>query len=591
MGIFGFSFRKQRALPWPKTTEGGLVSPALLKTSLYDNMDVEITINMLTAYGFPTDKKWRRKTHEVDIFVPETMLEEAVSLLEAEVVDENTAVLPPREEYEKWRNSPALSDIERLELESIACDEKEIESRFFAPLSFGTAGLRGTMALGTNRVNVHIIRHVTQAFSEIILERGAAERGTVICYDCRNNSRLFAEAAASVFAGNGIRVGMFEDMRPTPQLSFVIRRYGCAAGINITASHNTKEYNGYKAYWSDGAQLPPGEADLVAKRMASLDMFGGIKSADFMESLKSGGTVLMGAETDDIFLDTVLAEAPNPGTVSAVADRFTVVYTPFHGTGRELVPRALTRLGLRNIHTVEEQMIPDGNFSTVTSPNPELPESFKLAEKLAKQKNADIIIGTDPDTDRIAVLARSGGGYAHISGHKTGVLLLDYIITSKKNAGALPENAVALKTIVTTEMARLVAESHGVLMIDTFTGFKFMAERKNELEAAGAGHVIFAYEESYGYMIGDYVRDKDAVTAAVLITEMAAWYLGRGMTLLDALDSLYEKYGYHGEETVSLVMPGIDGLHDMKNLMSALRVDPPRNIKKTAVVSRRDYLP
>ena len=600
MGIFGYSFRKVKALPWPKQQSGELVLPALLKTTLYDDMDVEITINMLTAYGFPTDKKWRRKTHEVDIYVPETMLEDALSLLSAEIVDNLEAVdnepvaLTPLEVYKKWFNSPALSDSERRELEAIADNDAEIELRFFAPLSFGTAGLRGVMALGTNMMNIHVIRHATQAFSEIIIERNASQSSAspptvAISHDCRHNSRLFAEETACVLAGNGIRVRLFEGMRPTPELSFAVRKYGCAAGINITASHNTKEYNGYKVYWSDGAQLPPAEARLVAERMAAIDVFDSIKRENYKSALENGDITLMGVETDNMFLDAVLSEVAEPDEILGVAEHLTVVYTPFHGTGSDLVPRALYMLGLRGIYNVEEQMVPDGDFPTVESPNPEHEANFDLAKQLAAQVNADIIIGTDPDTDRIAVLVRDGEGYTHISGHKTGVLLLDYVIASKKRAGKLPENAVALKTIVTTEMARRVAEYHGVTMYDTFTGFKFMAERKNELESAGTGHVIFSYEESYGYMIGDYVRDKDAVTAAVLIAEMAAWYLGRGMTLLDALDSLYEAHGYHGEETVSLVMPGIDGLRNMERLMTLLRENPPTAIEDTAVVSRRDY--
>ena len=585
MGIFGYTFRKSTPLPWPKMPTGELVLPALLKTTFYDDMDVEITINMLTAYGFPTDKKWRRKTHEVDIYVPETMLEDALTLLSAEVTD----VLSPREEFEKWLTSPALSDAEKRELEAIIDNEAELELRFFAPLSFGTAGLRGVMALGTNMMNVHVIRHASQAFAEIINERSAPNPTVAICYDCRNNSRLFAEETASVLVANGIKVRLFEGMRPTPELSFAIRKYGCAAGINITASHNTREYNGYKVYWSDGAQLPPAEAQLVAERMAALDIFDSIKRTDFKTALKNGNITLMSTETDESFLDAVLSEVADKNAVPAVADRFTVVYTPFHGTGFKLVPEALHRLGVKNLHTVKKQMEPDGNFPTVESPNPELEKSFDLAKALAAQVNADIIIGTDPDTDRIAVLAKNGSGYTHLSGHKTGVLLLDYIISSKKRAGILPDNAVALKTIVTTEMARSVAEGHGAAMYDTFTGFKFMAEKKNELEAAGDGCVIFSYEESYGYMMGDFTRDKDAVTAAVLITEMAAWYFGQNKTLLDALDDLFVKHGFHGEDTVSLVMPGIDGLRDMERLMSKLRENPPQTIAETTVVSRRDY--
>lgn len=496
-----------------------------------------------------------------------------------------------RTEYEKWLASPALSESERDELLSIADNDEEIESRFFAPLSFGTAGLRGVMALGTNRMNIHVIRHATQAFAEVILRRKGQDCEVAVCHDCRNNSRLFAEEVSSVMAANGIRVRLFEDMRPTPELSFAIRKYACAAGINITASHNTREYNGYKVYWSDGAQLPPAEAALVAERMAEIDIFASIKHTDFRRALADGKIVLMGEETDEAFLKAVLGEATDRDVVAAVADKFKVVYTPFHGTGRLLVPEALRRLGIKHLYTVEEQMIPDGNFPTVESPNPELPEGFKLAEKLAKEVDADIIIGTDPDADRIAVLVRDRDCYRHLSGHKTGVLLLDFIIASKNRSNTLPDNPVALKTIVTTDMARRAAEAAGISMFDTFTGFKFMAERKNELEAAGEGNVIFSYEESYGYMVGDYVRDKDAVTAAVLITEMAAWYYSRGYTLLDALRELSKKLGYHGEETASLVMPGIEGMRDMENLMSQLRTSPPAEIAGTSVISHRDYLP
>ncbi|MDR0838144.1 MAG: phospho-sugar mutase, partial [Oscillospiraceae bacterium] len=433
-----------------------------------------------------------------------------------------------RSEYDKWRASPALSDAERRELLDIADDAAEIESRFFAPLAFGTAGLRGVMALGTNRINVHVIRHATQAFAEVILEKlGGGE--VAVCRDCRINSLLFAQEAASVLAGNGIRVRIFDDIRPTPELSFAIRKYGCAAGINITASHNTKEYNGYKVYLSDGAQLPPREARWVAERMEGTDIFASIKRVEYGDAVARGIITVMGEETDEAFLAEALGEAAEPQAVAAVADRLRVVYTPFHGAGYKLVPEALRRLGVRHLYPVPEQMTPDGTFPTVESPNPELPEGFALAGRLAREVGADIIIGTDPDSDRIAVLVRDGakGGadnpdYVHLSGNKTGVLLIDYVLASKKRAGVLPENPVVLKTIVTTDMARRAARLGGARCFDTFTGFKFMAERKGELESSGEGNVVFSYEESYGYMAGDYVRDKDAVTAAVLITAMTA---------------------------------------------------------------------
>lgn len=494
--------------------------------------------------------------------------------------------------YEAWRKSPALSDAERAELEAIGQDEKEIESRFFAPLEFGTAGLRGTMALGINRMNTRVIRHATQAFADVILAEGAAaaERGVAICYDCRHHSDEFSREAACVMAANGIPVRLFEAMRPTPELSFAIRQYGCIAGINVTASHNPKEYNGYKIYWSDGAQLPPHHAAAIAARMEQLDIFGDIKTMDYDAALAAGMVTLMGAETDELFLEHVMSQANDRASVAQVADTFRMVYTPFHGTGYRLIPEVLRRLGVKHVHCVPEQMIPDGDFPTVVSPNPENPEGFALAVALADKHGADFILGSDPDADRVGIMVRGADGkFIVLSGNQTGVLLLEYLIGARRRAGTLPPDAVALKTIVTTEMARAVAERNGVRSFDTFTGFKFMAEKKNALEAAGQGKVIFSYEESFGYMIGDYVRDKDAVTAALLLTEMAAWYAARGMTLYDALLALYESYGNYGELTLNLVMPGLDGLMKMKALMQGLRQNPPASIGGVTVVCRKDY--
>ena len=495
-------------------------------------------------------------------------------------------------EYEKWLASPALSAQEKAELEAIRGDEKEIESRFYDQLSFGTAGLRGTMGVGLNRMNIHVIRHATQAFAQVILEEGpeAVKRGVAVCFDCRNNSDLFAREAACVMAGNGIPVRLFEALRPTPELSFAVREYGCIAGINVTASHNPKEYNGYKVYWEDGAQLPPKHADEVAKKMKELDVFGSVKRADYDEALSSGLITLMGAETDEKFLSNVMAQVNDKAVVEKVADTFTMVYTPFHGTGYQLIPEALKRLGMKHVICVPEQMVIDGNFPTVVSPNPENPEGFYLAVDLAKANGADFILGSDPDADRVGIMVKTGDGeFRVISGNQTGVLLLDYLIGAKRRLGTLPENAVALKTIVTTEMARKVAEDNGLKCYDTFTGFKFLAEKKDKLEAAGEGKVIFSYEESYGYMLGDYVRDKDAVSASVELTEMAAWYASQGMTLYDAIQALYKKYGYFAEKTHNLVMPGLDGLKDMANLMKSLRENPPAEISGVQVAVRKDY--
>ena len=493
---------------------------------------------------------------------------------------------------EEWLRSPALSAQEKAELEAIRDDDKEIESRFFDQLSFGTAGLRGTMGVGLYRMNVHVIRHATQAFAQVILEEGpqAAARGVAICFDCRNNSQTFAREAARVMVGNGIPVRLFESLRPTPELSFAVREYGCIAGINVTASHNPKEYNGYKVYWEDGAQLPPKHADEVARKMKELDVFACVKLADYDQAVAQGKIVLLGAETDEKFLANVMEQVNDKAVVEQVADTFKMVYTPFHGTGYKLIPEALKRLGMKHVICVPQQMVIDGNFPTVVSPNPENPEGFYLAVDIAKQEGADFILGSDPDADRVGIMVRTkDGDFTVISGNQTGVLLLDYLIGAKRRTGKMPARPVALKTIVTTEMAREVAEVNGLQCYDTFTGFKFLAQKKDQLEESGQGKVIMAYEESYGYMLGDYVRDKDAVSASVELTEMAAWYASQGMTLYDALQALYEKYGYYGERTMNLVMPGLDGLKKMAALMAELREHPPVDIAGTAVRQQKDY--
>ncbi len=495
-------------------------------------------------------------------------------------------------EYEKWLASPALSEAEKAELEAIKNDPKEIEGRFYGPLEFGTAGLRGTMYVGLHNMNIHVIRWATQGFADVICAEGpeGKNRGVAICMDCRNHSMEFARAAAEVCAANGIHVRIFESLRPTPELSFAVREYHCQAGINVTASHNPKEYNGYKVYWEDGAQLPPHHADAIAKRLEELDIFRDVKTMPYDDAVKAGLIEVLGAETDEKFLANVMAQVNDKETVAKVADTFKLVYTPFHGTGHKLIPEALKRLGIKHLICVPEQMIIDGDFPTVVSPNPENPEGFCLAVDLAKKEGADFILGSDPDADRVGIMVRTQDGeFKVITGNQTGVLLLDYLIGAKKRAGLMPEKPVALKTIVTTEMARKVAEVNGLKCFDTFTGFKFLAEKKDKLESSGEGNVIFSYEESYGYMLGSYVRDKDAVTAALLLTEMAAWYAAQGKTLADALEGLYAKYGCYAEHTYNLVMPGLDGLKDMANLMKSLRENPPAELSGVKVLQFKDY--
>ncbi len=497
-----------------------------------------------------------------------------------------------RKEYEKWLASPALSEDERAELKALEGNDKEIKARFYGPLEFGTAGLRGTMYTGLHNMNRHVIRWATQGFANVIRAEGteAMQKGVAVCMDCRNHSAEFARETACVMAANGIHVRLFESLRPTPELSFAVREYGCQAGVNVTASHNPKEYNGYKVYWADGAQLPPQHAAAIADELTRIDIFTGVQSMDYEQALAEGRIELLGEDCDRRFMANVMGMVNDYETVKKVADDFGLVYTPFHGCGYKLVPEALTRLGIKHLYCEPKQMVIDGDFPTVVSPNPENPEGFYLAIDLAKEKNVDFILGTDPDSDRVGIMVRNKAGeFEPVTGNQTGVLLLDYLIGAMKRAGKLPEKPAALKTIVTTEMARAVAEANGLDCYDTFTGFKFMAEKMNELENAGKNTVIFSYEESYGYMIGHYVRDKDAVTASLLLTEMAAWYHAQGMTLFDALRSLYEKYGWYGEKTHNLVMPGLDGLEKMAALMQSLRAQPPVEIGGVKVAQYKDY--
>ncbi len=495
-------------------------------------------------------------------------------------------------EYEKWLNSSVLTEEERAELLAIKDDPKEIESRFYGPLEFGTAGLRGTMKVGLHHMNDYVVRHATQGFANVIAAEGdeAKTRGVAICMDCRLHNMDFARAAAEVMAGNGIHVRIFEDLRPTPELSFAVREYHCQAGINITASHNPKEYNGYKVYWEDGAQLPPQHADAIAEQLAKIDIFQDIRSMPYDDAVSAGLITVMGEECDERFMRNVMAMANDPKMVASVADDFKIVFTPFHGCGHKLVPLALRRMGMKHILCEPQQMVIDGNFPTVKSPNPENPEGFYLAIDLAKKNGATLIVGTDPDADRVGIMVRDGmGEYVPFTGNQTGALLCDYLIGAKQRAGTMPEQPAVLKSIVSSEMVREIAQRNDVTCFDTFTGFKFMAEKIGQFEQDHSYNAIFSFEESYGYMIGNYVRDKDAVTASMLIVEMACWYASQGMTLFDALNALYEKYGHFAEKTFNLVMPGLDGLAKMAALMARLREHPYQEIAGTKVAAFKDY--
>ncbi|MGM9677783.1 MAG: phospho-sugar mutase [Butyricicoccus sp.] len=495
------------------------------------------------------------------------------------------------EEYRKWMESPALTDAERAELAALEGDEKEIQERFFAPLSFGTAGLRGTLGVGLYKMNRFTVGAATQGLANLIKQYGprAMQRGVAIACDSRIQSDEFSHLAASILAANGINVIEWESLRPVPVLSFTVRTYGTLAGVMITASHNPKEYNGYKVYWEDGAQLPPKEADVVAKEMGALDMFTEVKTMDHQEAVDKGLIKIIGPESDEIYLRQIQKMCINPDCIAEVADDFKIIYTPFHGAGYKLVPEILKRIGYKNVICVPEQMVIDGNFPTVKSPNPENKEGFNIAIEMAKKQGVDLIIGTDPDSDRCGtVLKSSTGDYVTLSGNQMGVLLIDYIITAKKLTNTMPEHPAVLKSVVSTEMARKVANDNGVECFDTFTGFKFLAEKIKQFEATGSHEYLFAFEESYGYLCGDHARDKDAVIASMLIAEMAAYYRTKGMTLYDAMQDMYKRYGYYAEETLSIVMPGVSGLTRMAELMKELRESPLKEVGGTAVKDVRD---
>ena len=488
-----------------------------------------------------------------------------------------------REPYQRWLNAPQLTECQRQELAGLS--DEEARDRFYRTLSFGTAGLRGLMGMGLNRMNEYIVRQATDAFAQVILESGQAEKGICICYDCRINSRFFAEEAAHVMRCRGIPVWLFRDCRPTPQLSFAVRQFGAAAGINVTASHNPKEYNGFKVYGEGGAQLPTHMANKVAEKMALLDPLAPRPESDSMASL-----TWLEEDFDEQYINAVLQCAIAPEHLAE--DAFPIVYTPFHGVGGAIVPEVLRRAGLKHIVFVQEQMAPDGTFPTVISPNPEDPAGFALAVEYAKKHNIDFLVGTDPDSDRVGIVVRDkNGAYVPVSGNRTGSLLLHYILTVGREKGLLPEHPALVKTIVTSDLPRVIAEKNCCASFSTFTGFKYMAEKVAQLEQEGKYRYVLAYEESYGYMIGDHARDKDGVVGALLLCEMAAWYRSRGMTVLEGLEELWQTYGAYGEVTRSVMLPGEDGSLRMARIMAQLRQQPPAEWDGIPVESWVDYEP
>ena len=492
--------------------------------------------------------------------------------------------------YKQWLNSDMLSASEKAELTAISENDDEIKSRFSSNLVFGTGGLRAIMKTGINAMNIHTVAHATQGLATYIKSVHRELDGVVIASDSRNNSKEFTKTAASVLAANGIMVYLFDAMRPTPELSFALRELACVAGINVTASHNTREYNGYKVYWDDGAQLSPEYAEAVSELINKTDIFKDVKTTDFDTAVSNGKIVIIGDEMDSKYIAKVLAEAINPKAVKQVGNHFKVVYTPLHGTGYKLVPEVLTRLGVKKLFTVEEQMIPNGNFPTVAKPNPEFFETFALGIEKAREVNSDLILATDPDADRVGVcIKKNDGEFYTLTGNQVGALLLDYIITALKSTGKMPDEPYAVKSIVSTELATKICERNDVRIYNVLTGFKYIGEVIKKNEAAEKYGYIFGFEESCGYLKGTYARDKDAVLAAMLITEMAAYYKTINMTLYDAICGLYEKYGFYAEKSDNFVISGINVTEQMSGFMKSITENPPSDFGNSTLVCFGNY--
>ena len=494
-------------------------------------------------------------------------------------------------DYERWLASELLSEEERQELLSIKDNETEIEERFYRELEFGTGGLRGILGMGKNRMNIYNVRRAAQGVAKYVKDAGTADKGVLIGYDTRNFSHTFAEETAKVLAANGVKAYLFDCVHAVPQVSFGIRYLGTAAGVMITASHNPKEYNGFKGYGPDGGQFPPEAADIVLKAIESYDIFTDVKVMDLEEAKAKGLVEMVGRDFDEAYIETIKKEQVNPDVIPEVADEMKLVYTPLHGSGARPVKAILNRIGFKNVFVVAEQDNEDGNFPTVQSPNPENAEGFTIAIDLAKKNDVDLIIGTDPDCDRVGIVVRDSEGiYRTLTGNQTGALLVEYILEAKKERGELPSNGIVVKTIVTTELATAIANAYGVATMSLLTGFKYIGEKMTEFGETGEYSYLIGFEESYGYLVGDYARDKDGVVATMLIAEMAAYYRTKGMTLYEALQNIYKKYGYYRETLSSFTMPGKDGMEKMTKMLVDLRKTPITKLIGLDVVNVIDYL-
>ena len=496
-----------------------------------------------------------------------------------------------RESYEEWLRNPYFDEATKEELRSIGDDDNEIKERFYRELEFGTAGLRGVIGAGTNRMNIYTVRKATQGLANYIIKNNGQEKGVAIAYDSRRMSPEFADEAARCLAANGIKAYIFESLRPTPELSYAVRRLGCIAGINITASHNPPEYNGYKVYWEDGAQITPPHDKGIMDEVKAVTDYNTVKTMDREEAKTAGLYEVIGEELDDGYIAELKKQVIHQDSINAVGRDLKIVYSPLHGTGNIPARRILKELGFTNVYVVKEQELPDGEFPTVSYPNPEAKEAFELGLKLAKEVDADLILATDPDADRLGVYVKdtASGEYKVLTGNMSGCLLADYEIGQIKQHDGLPDDGALIKTIVTSNMADAIASYYGVRLIEVLTGFKYIGQQILGFETSGKGTYLFGFEESYGCLIGTHARDKDAIVATMALCEAAAYYKTKNMTLWDAMIALYERYGYYKDDIQSITLKGMEGVQKIQEILDTLRKNPPKRIGGYDVVRVRDY--
>ncbi len=493
--------------------------------------------------------------------------------------------------YQEWLDNPYFDEATKEELRAIAGDENEIKERFYMDLEFGTAGLRGIIGAGINRMNIYTVRRATQGLANYIISQGGAAKGVAIAFDSRHMSPEFAMEAAMTLAANGIKAYKFESLRPTPELSFAVRELGCIAGINITASHNPPEYNGYKVYWEDGAQFTPPHDKGVTAEVLAIEDLSTVKTTTEEEAVKAGKFQVIGQEIDDKYIAQVKAQVVNQAVIDKMQKDITIIYTPLHGTGNIPARRVMKEIGFENVYVVPEQELPDGNFPTVSYPNPEAAEAFELGLKLAKEKNADLVLATDPDADRLGVYVKDtkSGEYIPLTGNMSGSLLCDYVLSQKQAKHEIPADGQVIKSIVSTNLVDAVAKHYGCELVEVLTGFKYIGQQILKEEQTGKGKYMFGMEESYGCLIGTYARDKDAISATAALCEAAAYYKDKGMTLWDAMIAMYEKYGYYKDTVKSIGLKGIEGLAKIQEIMEQFRKNPPREMAGWQVLSARDY--